>query len=75
MLKIFIIYIGAILFLLCVTALTASAFNKLNCNAFKELSGLNVKSTPFNCYVITDRGPIEVDRYQLNIIYGNKADE
>ena len=43
--------------------------NKVNCDSFKQASGLDIRSTLWSCYVKTEKGLIEVDRYQLELIY------
>ena len=43
--------------------------NRLNCESFRKVSELDVRTTLFNCYFKTNKGLIEVDRYQLELIY------
>lgn len=46
---------------------------KINCSEYGELSKIETHSTLRNCYVKTNKGWLELDRYQLELVYnGNK---
>ena len=41
----------------------------ISCRDYGEAFNLKTKSISLSCYVITPKGPIERDRYQLDLIY------
>ena len=69
MLRSMITFVGVVVILSLAAMAMLVGLNKVNCDSFKQASGLDVRSTLWNCYVKTEKGLIEVDRYQLELIY------
>ena len=45
----------------------------VSCRDYGEAFNLKTKSISLSCYVITPNGPIERDRYQLELIYNRRS--
>ena len=71
--------LGMIAFMIIMIGLLFGAFfvgnciiNYYNCKSYQADSTVETVSTLTKCYVKTDVGLIELDRYQLELIYRNR---
>ena len=55
-----------------IVSFATSTIKKYNCEAYGKAAGLATVSTYSECYVKTDIGLTQLDRYQLELIYNRK---
>lgn len=70
--KVFIGVASAVIGILLFLGVSFSIIKVVNCKQFQDASGLTTVSTLSECYVKTEKGLINLDRYQLNLIYDKK---